>query len=154
MKTTCTPPLIHSFVVSVEIPTPSARLKSRCDGTQKNNRQQLMARNASSASRAANIVKMLLTHRYPLTVQIDKSQATATHRRRSNGRSKLAKYIDTKRLGYRQLALAKMSETESEHQILDGKEQCSQTYPQKKSRRQFYPAQKLPRQTPESSFQR
>ena len=35
MKITCTPPLIHSFVASTEIPTPSAKLNKRCDGTQK-----------------------------------------------------------------------------------------------------------------------
>ena len=62
-------------------------------------------------------------HRYPLAVQIDKSQAASTHCRRSDGRSKLAKYIDAKTLRYRQLALAKVSEAKGEHQILYDKEQ-------------------------------
>ena len=74
-------------------------------------------------------------HRNSLAVQIDKSQTASTYRRRSDGRSKLTKYIDAKTLRYRQLALAEMSEAKGEHQILDGKEQYSQTYPQKKTRR-------------------
>ena len=60
MKTTCTPPLIHSLTTSADTPTPSTILKSRCEGTRKYSRQQLTARKASSASRAANMVKMLL----------------------------------------------------------------------------------------------